>query len=148
MYTRKSTFCRGLVETEQKFESEVTRKQICLSHAISWISHWLFFDMSKRLDLSQPRYDQNTFEGRAKHFFKTTNPLNVLASDTDLERAKNIVESYRNGTEDKSLTEDEIWDAKELYDSAYHCQTGEKLFLPGRMSFQVCQYLRKMYFNS
>ena len=93
--------------------------------------------MAKRLDLGSPRYDQSTFEGRAKHFFITTNPLNSLASDDELERAKKIVKDYEKGEEDKSLTEDEIWRAKQLYDSAFHCQTGEKLFLPGRMSFQV-----------
>jgi len=93
--------------------------------------------MSKRLDIDNPRYDQNTFEGRAKHFFATTNPLNVLATDEQLEKARQIVTAYRLGTEDKNLTEDEIWAAKELYDSAYHCQTGEKLFILGRMSFQV-----------
>jgi len=93
--------------------------------------------MPKRLNLDTPRYDQSTFEGRAKYFFATTNPLKVLASDEDLARAKNIVESYRAGTEDKNLTEEEIWKAKELYDSAYHCQTGEKLLIFGRMSFQV-----------
>eukprot|EP01038_Epipyxis_sp_PR26KG_P004433 gene4433-6271_t len=90
-----------------------------------------------RINIDSPRYDQNTFEGRAKHFFITTNPLNVLASDSELEKAKQIVEAYRNGTEDKNLTEDEIWKAKELYDSAFHPQTGEKLFILGRMSFQV-----------
>ena len=93
--------------------------------------------MSTRLDLDKPRYDQNTFEGRAKHFFITTNPLNVLASDASLERAKQIVDDYKAG-KDVGLSEDEIWAAKQLYDSAFHCQTGEKLFLPGRMSFQVC----------
>lgn len=92
---------------------------------------------AKRLDLSNPRYDQSNFEGRAKHFFATTNPLNVLASDEELSRAKHIVESYRIGAEEKSLTEDEIWRAKELYDSAFHPQTGEKLLIFGRMSFQV-----------
>lgn len=90
-----------------------------------------------KLDLSQPRFDQTTFEGRAKHFFSTTNPLNVLASDEELDRAKKIVQDYEKGTIDEKLSEDEIWAAKELYDSAFHCQTGEKLFLPGRMSFQV-----------
>eukprot|EP01036_Dinobryon_divergens_P041073 gene41073-54409_t len=91
----------------------------------------------KRLDLDNPRYDQNTFYGRAQHFFITTNPLNVLASDADLDKAKSIVIAYKNGTEDKSLTEDQIWAAKQLYDSAFHPQTGEKLFILGRMSFQV-----------
>lgn len=86
---------------------------------------------SKRINLESPRYDQSTFEGRAKHFFITTNPMNVLASDADLENAKTVVEAYRSGKEDKTLTEDQIWAAKELYDSAFHCQTGEKLFLPG-----------------
>ena len=90
-----------------------------------------------RLKLDQPRYDQSTFEGRAKHFFATTNPMNVLASDEQLDAAKKIVLDYKAGKEDKNLTEDEIWKAKELYDSAFHSQTGEKLFLPGRMSFQV-----------
>jgi sideroflexin-1/3 len=90
-----------------------------------------------RIDLSKPRYDQGTFEGRARYFFATTNPLNALASDSQLDRALKIVKDYEKGEEDKSLTEDEIWEAKQLYDSAHHCQTGERLFLPGRMSFQV-----------
>jgi hypothetical protein len=84
-----------------------------------------------RIDLENPRYDQSTFEGRAKHFITTTNPLNVLASDAELDNAKAIVEGYRNKTEDKRLSADQIWAAKELYDSAFHPQTGEKLILPG-----------------
>ena len=92
---------------------------------------------NKTINLDQPRYDQSTFSGRAKHFFSTTNPLNVLASDAELDRAKAIVDNYRQGKIDPSLTEDELWNAKELYDSAFHPQTGEKVFVLGRMSFQV-----------
>lgn len=47
------------------------------------------------IDLNNPRYDQNTYVGRAKHFFITTNPLNVFASNRSLARAKDIVEKYR-----------------------------------------------------
>lgn len=93
--------------------------------------------MAKRINLDQPRYDQSTFQGRAQHFFITTNPLNVLATDEELDKAKAIVLAYRAGKEDKNLTEDDIWKAKQLYDSAFHPQTGEKLFILGRMSFQV-----------
>lgn len=93
--------------------------------------------MTSRINIEVPRYDQSTFEGRAKHFFITTNPLTVLATDAELDDAKRIVDNYRKGTEDRKLTEDQIWAAKQLYDSAFHCQTGEKLFILGRMSFQV-----------
>jgi tricarboxylate carrier len=95
--------------------------------------------MSKRIDIESPRYNQDTFEGRARHFFITTNPLNVLATDEQLDKAKAIVDGYRSGKsmEQLAITEDELWAAKQLYDSAFHCQTGEKLFILGRMSFQV-----------
>lgn len=91
---------------------------------------------SPQLDLNKPRWDQSTFEGRAKHFFVTTNPLNVLASSKQLDDAKAIVEGYRNGTL-TNKSEEEIWEAKFLYDSAFHPDTKEKMFILGRMSAQV-----------
>lgn len=51
--------------------------------------------MAERIDIDKPRWDQSTYEGRARYFFTTVNPLNVLASDAQLEAAKQLVEAYR-----------------------------------------------------
>jgi tricarboxylate carrier len=90
-----------------------------------------------RIDLSRPRYDQRTYIGRARHFFAVCDPRTVLSSRVELEKARAIVRAHRAGHDDPSLTEDDLWHAKRVYDSAFHADTGELLFLPGRMSFQM-----------
>ncbi|XP_055956002.1 sideroflexin-1 [Patella vulgata] len=90
-----------------------------------------------QVNIDEPRYDQSTYSGRAKHFFITTNPLNLFSSTTQLEQAKEIVENYRKGLPLPGLTIDDVWKAKNLYDSAYHPDTKERMFILGRMSAQV-----------
>ena len=90
------------------------------------------------INIDEPRYDQNTYTGRVKHFFVTTNPLNILASSKELDDAKAIVESYRTSKVlPPNVSEDQLWQAKYLMDSAFHPDTKEKMPLIGRMSAQV-----------
>ena len=48
-----------------------------------------------RVNIDESRYDQTTYWGRAKHFFTVTNPLNLLTTPAQLDRAKDIVTRYR-----------------------------------------------------
>nr|XP_032806550.1 sideroflexin-1-like [Petromyzon marinus]XP_032806552.1 sideroflexin-1-like [Petromyzon marinus]XP_032806553.1 sideroflexin-1-like [Petromyzon marinus]XP_032806554.1 sideroflexin-1-like [Petromyzon marinus] len=89
------------------------------------------------INIKEPRWDQGTFTGRAKHFFTVTDPRNVLLSNDTLNAASNIIENYKLGVVPPTLTEDELWNAKYVYDSAFHPDTGEKMMLIGRMSAQV-----------
>lgn len=52
-------------------------------------------DAEGRLVLDKPRWEQNTFEGRAKHFLNVTDPRNVFATEEQLEQAKKLVKEYR-----------------------------------------------------
>jgi hypothetical protein len=86
----------------------------------------------KVIDIEKPRYDQNTYIGRAKHFFITTNPLNILATNKQLDDAKAVVEFYRqNKRLPPNVNEDQLWKAKNLMDSAFHPDTKEKMFFAG-----------------
>lgn len=90
-----------------------------------------------RINLDAPRYDQSTFLGRAKHFFTVTDPKNILRSAKELDDAKELLLKYRQKKEPAGTTDAQIWTAKKVYESAFHPDTGDKMFIIGRMSAQV-----------
>nr|ACO15018.1 Sideroflexin-1 [Caligus clemensi] len=94
--------------------------------------------MAERINIDVPRWDQSTYVGRAKHFLLTTNPMNLFCTPQQLEWSKDVVTKYRNKDPSVSnLSEDELWKAKNMYDSSLHPDTSEKMMLIGRMSAQV-----------
>jgi hypothetical protein len=76
-----------------------------------------------KFNIEEPRFAQGTYWGRAKHFFVTTNPVNLWATQEQLEEAKDLLDQFKK-EEISHVSEDELWKAKQLYDSAYHPDTG------------------------
>uniref|UniRef100_W5KXS2 Sidoreflexin n=1 Tax=Astyanax mexicanus TaxID=7994 RepID=W5KXS2_ASTMX len=88
-------------------------------------------------NIDAPRWDQSTFMGRLKHFFNITDCRTALLPDSKLDEAKALVESCRAGSTPPGTTVEQLHYAKKLYDSAFHPDTGDRMNLIGRMSFQV-----------
>ncbi|XP_047468636.1 sideroflexin-2-like [Penaeus chinensis] len=91
----------------------------------------------QRINLDEPRYDQSNFYGRLQHFLGITDWRLCFKTDQELNEAKDLLRKYRLGQEPPGTTEEQIWFAKRLYESAFHPDTGDKQNVIGRMSFQV-----------
>ncbi|KAI9333457.1 Tricarboxylate/iron carrier [Obelidium mucronatum] len=85
-----------------------------------------------RFGWSKPRYDQGTYLGRLRHFSEITDPRNLLATDSQLNAAKELLANYKGRA--VNADEEALWKAKKLIDSNFHSDTGEKILLPFRMA--------------
>lgn len=61
-----------------------------------------------RLNLDKPKWSQDNFSGRAKHFFTVTDPRNLFTSNENLEAAKKLVKEYRLGQEPVGTTDEQV----------------------------------------
>eukprot|EP00038_Savillea_parva_P013566 m.211553 g.211553 ORF g.211553 m.211553 type:complete len:351 (+) comp25548_c0_seq1:130-1182(+) len=88
------------------------------------------------VDLSQPRYNLDTYWGRVRHFAEVTDMRLALATNEELYAAKDLLQAHASGAALPPGTSlDDLYTAKRLYESAFHPQSGELMWRFGRMSF-------------
>ncbi|TMW56486.1 hypothetical protein Poli38472_006496 [Pythium oligandrum] len=76
--------------------------------------------------IDEPRYDQSTYYGRWRQFVELVSPSALLLTQEDINGVRKTLEDYRQGhikRGDKS--DEELWEARRLYESVVHPQTGE-----------------------
>ncbi|KAG1110496.1 hypothetical protein G6F42_015314 [Rhizopus arrhizus] len=99
--------------------------------------------MTSTVDLTKPRYSQDTYWGRIRHFIDVTDPSNadtqlikilartLFVSSSELEKCKQLL---ANTSQHDKMDPERLWKAKKVVDSTIHPDTGEAVFLPFRMS--------------
>ena len=92
-------------------------------------------------DPSGTLYDQKTYAGRLAHFREMVSPSTLFVSDAELAAKSELLERHARGAAPEA-SDAELWDAKRIKDAVIHPVTGEKMFLPGRMSAFVPQHGR------
>ena len=88
--------------------------------------------------LGGDRYDQTTFSGRLQKVFEVIDFRTVLTSDEELAAAQARLAEYKSlGRSPDGVSDAQMWDAQRIVDAIIHGPTGEKMWLPGRMSMFV-----------
>ncbi|TPX31483.1 hypothetical protein SmJEL517_g05219 [Synchytrium microbalum] len=90
-------------------------------------------EQTTMIDISKPRYSQDSYLGRLRHFIEVTDMRTLFATDSQLEASKQLIADYKAG-KITNVDEEMLWNAKKLIDSTFHPDTGEKVFLPFRMA--------------
>ncbi|GAB1607609.1 sideroflexin-5-like [Argonauta hians] len=84
--------------------------------------------------LNSSRFNQETFRGRLLHFLDVIDPRTLLVSNEKLQSSIQLLELYKNGQLPDNIHHKQLWQAQKIKQAIIHPDTGEKVFMPFRMS--------------
>ncbi|XP_010899211.1 sideroflexin-5b isoform X1 [Esox lucius] len=87
--------------------------------------------------LGRPRYDQSSFLGRLRHFVDIIDPTTLFVSERRLTECVKLLDDYKHGTLSPDVSDLQLWEAQKIKQAIIHPDTGEKIFMPFRMSGYV-----------
>ncbi|CAK6965710.1 sideroflexin-5a [Scomber scombrus] len=80
------------------------------------------------------RFDQNTFFGRFRHFLDVIDPSTLFVTEKRLQECVELLDRFKQGTLPPGVTHAQLWKAQKIKQAIVHPDTGEKIFMPFRMS--------------
>uniref|UniRef100_A0A3Q3JNS0 Sideroflexin 5b n=1 Tax=Monopterus albus TaxID=43700 RepID=A0A3Q3JNS0_MONAL len=83
--------------------------------------------------LGRPRYDQGSFLGRLRHFVDIIDPSTLFVSEKRLKECIQLLDDYKHGSLPPGVSD--LQKAQQY--AIIHPDTGEKIFMPFRMSGYV-----------
>uniref|UniRef100_A0A8C8DWV5 Sideroflexin 5b n=1 Tax=Oryzias sinensis TaxID=183150 RepID=A0A8C8DWV5_9TELE len=80
---------------------------------------------------------KNTFLGRLRHFIDIIDPSTLFVSERRLKECIKLLDDYKHGTLPPGVSDLQLWEAQKIKQAIIHPDTGEKIFMPFRMSGYV-----------
>ncbi|XP_067103663.1 sideroflexin-5b [Osmerus mordax] len=87
--------------------------------------------------LGRPRYDQSSFFGRLRHVVDIIDPRTLFVSERRLGECVKLLDDFKHGTVPPGVSDVQLWEAQKIKQAIIHPDTGEKIFMPFRMSGYV-----------
>uniref|UniRef100_A0A673H6B8 Sidoreflexin n=1 Tax=Sinocyclocheilus rhinocerous TaxID=307959 RepID=A0A673H6B8_9TELE len=84
--------------------------------------------------LGKPRYEQSTFLGRLRHFIDIIDPSTLFVTESRLKECIKLLDDFKQGNLPPGITDHQLWEAQKVKQAIIHPDTGEKIFMPFRMS--------------
>uniref|UniRef100_A0AAR2LXH5 Sidoreflexin n=1 Tax=Pygocentrus nattereri TaxID=42514 RepID=A0AAR2LXH5_PYGNA len=77
---------------------------------------------------------QSSFLGRFRHFVDIIDPRTLFISETRLKECVALLDHFKHGTLPPGTTDQQLWEAQKVKQAIIHPDTGQKIFMPFRMS--------------
>uniref|UniRef100_A0A672I9C1 Sideroflexin 5b n=1 Tax=Salarias fasciatus TaxID=181472 RepID=A0A672I9C1_SALFA len=96
--------------------------------------------VGERLDECEPTQNelrsvfQGSFLGRLRHFVDVIDPSTLFVSEQRLKDSIKLLDDYKHGSLPPGVSDCQLWEAQKIKQAIIHPDTGEKIFMPFRMS--------------
>ncbi|XP_053700672.1 sideroflexin-5a [Synchiropus splendidus] len=82
----------------------------------------------------KPRFSQDTFAGRFRHFLDVIDPTTLFVTQKQLQESVELLDGFKQGTLPPDVPDSQLWKAQKIKQAIIHPDTGEQILMPFRMS--------------